>query len=225
MPPTATTITIAGFTGKMARLITAALLRDHAEVKIHGICRSPSKVDPGISSHPNVTVFQAESSDTNALRRALSGTSACICCYLNLFDSDFMVAGQKVLIDACIAEAVPRYIASDWCMDFRGLAFGDHPAKNPMKAVHAYLDERESEGEIKQVHILTAGFMEFYWASFLGYVDAEKGEFTYYGTGDEKLDMTTMRDAASFTAEVAIDPSANGFLNCESLVDLACLCG
>lgn len=132
-----------------------------------------------------------------------------------------MVDGQKTLIDACIAEAVPRYIASDWCMDFRGLALGDHPAKDPMKLVHAYLEEKESEGKIKQVHILTGGFMEFFWASFLGYVDAEKAEFTYYGTGDEKLDMTTMKDSANFTAEVAVDSTANGFLNCESICNFS----
>jgi hypothetical protein len=38
--------------------------------------------------------------------------------------------------------------------------------------------------------------------------------FRYFGTGDEKLDMTTYADAAAFTAEVAADRDANGFLNC-----------
>ena len=216
-PTTAKTIAIAGFTGKMSRLITEALLRTHPEVKIHGICRTPSKVDPKFSSHPNITIFQSEATDTSALRAALSGVSACICCYLDLFNPQFMVEGQKTLIDACILESVPRYIASDWCMDFRGLPLGGHPAKDPMKIVYAYLEEKESEGMIKAVHILTGGFMEFFFASFLGYVDAEKGEFTYYGTGEERLDMTTMRDAANFTAEVAVDGSANGFLNCKSI--------
>jgi hypothetical protein len=214
------TIAIAGFTGKMSRLITDALLRTHPEVKIHGICRSPSKVDPSISSNPNVTIMQAESTDSEAIRAALRGTSVCICCYLNLFDTTFMVEGQKTLIDACIAEDVPRYIASDWCMDFRGLRLGNHPAKDPMKLVHAYLDEKERAGKIRQVHILVGGFMEFFFAGFLGYVDAEKGEFTSYGTGDEKLDMTTWRDSASFTAEVAMDPDANGFLKCESKLEM-----
>ena len=39
--------------------------------------------------------------------------------------------------------------------------------------------------------------------------------FSYYGTGDEPIEMTAMRDVANFTAEVAVDPKANGFLNGE----------
>lgn len=130
-----------------------------------------------------------------------------------------MIDGQKTLIDACIAEGVPRYIASDWSLDFRGLALGDHPSKDPMKHVQAYLEEKESEGKIKGVHILNGGFMEVIWAKFLGLVDADKGEFRYYGTGDEKLEMTTMEDAANFTAEVAVDSNGNGFLKGKLGVD------
>lgn len=126
-----------------------------------------------------------------------------------------MIDGQKTLIDACIAENVPRYIASDFSLDFRKLKFGDHPSKDPMKYVQAYLDEKEKEGKIKGVHVLNGAFMEVVMAPFLGWVDAKEGVFRYFGTGDEILDMTTMEDAAAFTAEVAVDSNANGFLNGE----------
>ena len=32
-----------------------------------------------------------------------------------------MVDGQKTLIDCCIEAGVPRYVASDWCLDYRDL--------------------------------------------------------------------------------------------------------
>jgi NmrA-like family len=128
-----------------------------------------------------------------------------------------MIDGQKALIDACVAENVPRYIASDWSLDFRQLKFGDHPRKDPMKHVQVYLEEKEKEGKIKSVHILNGAFMEVVWAPFLGFADAKNGVFRYFGTGDEKLDMTTYADTAAFTAEVAADPSATGFLNCKLL--------
>jgi len=124
-----------------------------------------------------------------------------------------MLDGQKTLIDACIEEKVPRYIASDWSLDFRGLKLGDHPSKDPMKLVQAYLEEKESEGKIKGVHILNGAFMEVIWAPFGGRVNVKDDSFSYYGTGDEKIEMTTYEDAANFTAEVALDPTANGFLN------------
>jgi hypothetical protein len=208
-----TSIAIAGFTGKMARLITTSLLQNHPNVKIHGICRSPDKIDENLRSNPNITIFGATSNDIPVLRRALAGTSVCICAYLG--DNTLMIDGQKALIDACIAEDVPRYIASDWTLDFRGLELGDHPTKDPMKHVQRYLEEKESEGKIKGVHVLNGAFMQVIWASFMGYVDTEKGMFRYFGTGDEKLETTTYEDAAAFTAEVALDPNANGFLKGE----------
>lgn len=87
-----------------------------------------------------------------------------------------------------------------------------HPAKEPMKIVAAYLQEKERE--IKGVHILTGGFMEFFFAGFLGYVDTEKDVFSYFGSGEEMLDMISIKDAAAFTAEVAADAAAVGYLNC-----------
>jgi len=203
-------IAIVGFTGKMARLITTSLLARHPTVQIHGVSRSLDKVDAKYRSNPNVKLFQAASTDKSALQHALAGTSACICCYLG--DRELMTDGQKLLIDACVAEGVPRYIASDYSLDFSKLAFGDHPGKDPMKHVQVYLEELEKKNKIKGVHVLNGAFMEVIWAPFLGMVNAAEGIFRYFGTGDEKLDMTTYEDTAKFTAEVAVDPNANGFV-------------
>jgi hypothetical protein len=208
-----TIITVAGFTGKMARLITTVILSTHPAAQIHGIARSPEKVAPELKTNKNVKIFAASASDTNEIRKALSGASVCICCYLG--DDNLMVDGQKLLIDACIAEKVPRYIASDWSLDFRPLAFGEHPAKDPMKRVQAYLEEKEKEGQIKGVHVLNGAFMEIIWARFAGYVNVKEDTFSYWGTGDEPIEVTTMVDAAAYTASIAVDPNANGFLNCK----------
>jgi len=209
-------VAIAGFTGKIARLMTDYLLKNYPHVEIHGICRSSSKVDSTISSHPNVKIFEAASTDMKALRLGLAKTDVCTCCYLG--DDALMTDGQKTLIEACIKEGVPRYIASDWSLDFRGLKFGDHPRKDPMKHIQAYLEEKENEGKIKGVHILNGSFMEVCWAPFLGWF--KDGTFRYYGTGEEPIEMTTYQDAANFTAEVAVDSTANGFLNGQFLLIL-----
>ncbi|KAG4442634.1 hypothetical protein IFR05_001890 [Cadophora sp. M221] len=205
-----TTIAIAGFTGKTGHLITKSLLARHPTARINGICRSTSKVPAEYLSSPNIQVFRADSTDSTALRRGLTGASACICCYLG--DDKFMVEGQKTLIDACIAEKVPRYVASDWTVDFRQLEFGEHPSKDPMKHVLAYLEEKEDRGEIKGVHVLNGGFMEVLTSPYAPWMNLDEGTFKYWGTGDEKVDMTTYEDAASFTAEIAVDDGANGFI-------------
>jgi hypothetical protein len=211
MSPTVNTVAIVGFTGRMATLITPALLERHPSITIHGICRSPSKVDPKIRASSSVKIFEAVSTDTEALRAGLKGVDVCICCYLG--DSSLMIDGQKLLIDACIVEGVPRYVASDWSFNYRTMQFGDNPAKDPMKHVQVYLEELEKEGKVKSVHILNGGFFDMVFSPMLNYL--VDGTFQYYGTGNESIEGTSMKDAAAFTAEVAADASATGFLSCE----------
>jgi hypothetical protein len=203
-------IAIAGFTGKLAGLITTALLR-HPNVQIHGICRSPEKVAPAFRNLKNVKIFQASSNDTEALRKGLQGSTTCLCGYLG--DRNFMVEGQKTLIDACIEEKVPRYIAADWSLDVRGLEPGDHPGKDFQLEILKYLDDKEAAGKIKAVHILTGAFTEMMCSPYVGYFDMQANTVSYWGTGDEPLDMTTMKDVASYTAEIAINPDDNGWIN------------
>ncbi|KAF7920056.1 hypothetical protein EAE99_008177 [Botrytis elliptica] len=203
-----TMIAIAGFTGRMARLITKFILQDHPDAIIHGICRSASKVDENIRLNPRVRLFEASSIDISTIRTALAGTSVCICCYLG--DSKLMIDGQKILIDACIAENVSRYIASDYTFDYRPLKLGDYPAKDPSKHIHQYLQEKEQTENIRGVHVLNGAFMEFVWSPLLGFVNAEEGKFRYYGTGDEQLEMTAIKDTAKFVAAVSMDPKAVG---------------
>ena len=120
-----------------------------------------------------------------------------------------MENGQKTLIDAAIAEGVPRYIAGDWSLDFRKLKYGEHPAKDPMKRVAEYLDEKKDQ--IKGVHVLNGEFLDIFWG-MSGVYDANTTTFKYFGDGSEKLDLTTYNDAAHFTAEVALDKDAVGWL-------------
>ena len=56
-----TKIAIAGLSGKMGGLIAQALLAHHPNTIIHGIVRSPSKVDTSLTSNPIVKIFQASS--------------------------------------------------------------------------------------------------------------------------------------------------------------------
>ena len=204
-----TTVFIAGLSGKFARKLAGHLLAK-PEVRVHGTARSPSKLPSELSNNPRVTVFQADASDENTIRKALKGSSVSICCYLG--DNDLMYEGQKRLIDASIAEGVPRYIAGDWSLDFRGIKYGEAPMKDPMKHITEYLEEKKDQ--IKGVHVLNGEFMEVLWA-FSGLYDAKTTTFNYWGSGDEKLDLTTYDDAARYTAEIALDSSVHGFIEGE----------
>lgn len=207
-------VAIAGMNGKMATLIVRHLLENYPKIKIHGIARSPEKVDAIIRDSPNVELFAASATDTTALRQGLKGADVAICCYLG--NNELMTEGQKTLIDACIDEKVAKYIASDWSFDYRSLKLGDHPTKDPMIHINAYLEEKEKSGKIKAVHVLNGSLMEVVMGPFNPFFQPKAGVYQHWGTGDEPMEMTTYADAAAFTAEIAADPTAVGFLNGET---------
>jgi hypothetical protein len=115
-----------------------------------------------------------------------------------------MVEEQRILTDACIAESVPRYPASDFSFDFRGLKVGEFHFKDVQIIINDLLQKKD---------ILVGGFMEAVLTPFMGILDPAFKKMRYWGTGDEKWDMTCMEDIAKFTAEVANKPNAIGVLN------------
>ena len=196
---TVSTVTIAGITGKLGHLIAQAVLA-YPEANIRAFCRDASKLSPTVSSNPRVHITQASSDDVAAAREAVRGSDVVICAYLG--PNDFMVSSQKVLIDAAVAEKVPRYIASDWALDYTKLKLGDLPTKDPMIEIKAYLETKP----IKAVHILNGAFMQLFQMAF------KQDPVGYWGTGDEKWDCTSYEDCAKYTAAIAMDASASGVI-------------
>ena len=201
-------IAIFGATGKLGGLITNALLNVSDTVTVHAYARNTSKLPDTITSNTGVKLFQGDATDVAAIRDAIRGCQAVICAYLAP-DLDFMVTAQKTLIDVCEDEGVPRYIASDWSLDWRPLELGDLPPKDPMIQIYRYL--REEKKRVKGVHILNGGFTEMLPMFLQG------GKMRVFGTGDEKLDFSSYATVAEYTARVALDESRVGVVKCECL--------
>ena len=194
----------------LSQLITSYLVDKYPTVQINGIVRDPTKVPAKFSSNSSINIFEADSSDKAAVTKALNGSQICICGYLG--DNSLMTEGQKVLIDACIEAGVIRYIAGDWTSDYRTIELGEVPMKDPMKIIYAYLGEKQAAGSaIRGVHIFTGGFTEALLANV--FVDAAHTKIHYFGPGDIGLDISTMPNVAAWTAEIAMDPSADGVIN------------
>ena len=204
-----TTIGIAGFTGKFARLLTSSLVEKSPEVRIRGLARDPAKVDASISSAPNVQVFQGDAFDADKIRPFVRGCDVVVCCYLG--DDNLMIEGQKLLIDIAEEEKVPRYVASDWSLDWTKLEMGELFAKEPCQIVKKYLDGKKS---IKGVHILVGGFTDVLFAPFFRIWDPANVTFRYWGTGNEVWECTTYLNSAQYTAAACLDHEAVGVLRC-----------
>lgn len=200
----AITVGVAGITGKFARVLTSFLLKN-SEVFVKGYCREPSKVPSSFSSNSRVSLAKGDGFDTSAIRSFVTGCDVVVCCYLG--DDELMVNGQKLLIDACASEGVPRYVASDWALDYTKLELGQLFPKDPMIHVKAYLDGQD---KVKGVHILVGGFMNPFFSPPFGIFDSASTTFRYWGTGDEIWEGTTYENAAEYTAAVCVNKNAIG---------------
>jgi hypothetical protein len=201
-------VAIAGITSKLAQRIAAEILFKHPDAQIYGSSRDASKLSSILKESSRITLINSGPYDTSTLRTLVRGADVVICCYFA--DNETMLNGQKLLIDLCEDESVPRYIASDYTLDFRGLEFGDVPMKDPMKHIQAYL---ETKKVVKGVHVLVGMFMETFWTAF-GVLDAERKTFRYWGDGSVKFEMTSTKGVAEYVAAVALDPKAVGFFKC-----------
>lgn len=204
------TVGIAGFTGRVAGLLTSSLLEQDPNVQIKGLARTPENVPQSISSKSNVQVVQGGAFDTDKIRSFIRGCDVVVCCYSH--DDHIMVDGQKLLIDLAEEEGIPRYVASDWCLDYTKLEMGELFAKEASQRIKAYLDTRKS---IKGVHVLIGGFTEVIFAAFFRIWDSQTCTFRYWGTGGETWECTTYRNSAQYTAAVCLDPNAAGVFRCE----------
>jgi len=213
-----TTIGIAGITGKFGRLLALSLLEASADVKLRGLARDPSKVDT--SFLPGIELFQGDAFDVDTIRSFVRGTDVVVCCYLG--DPHLMIEGQKVLIDIAEEEGVPRYVASDWSLDWTKLQMGELFAKEPCQRVYEYLATKKS---IKGVHVLIGGFTDILFAPFFRIWDPENLTFSYWGTGDEVWECTSYRNAAQYTAAVCLDSEAVGVLRCKMAPCASCVPG
>ncbi|EXM17085.1 hypothetical protein RAB80_005542 [Fusarium oxysporum f. sp. vasinfectum] len=198
------TVGIAGITGKFGRLVASKLLQN-PNINLRGYARDPSKVIPSIAESPRVKLFKGEAFDDTSIKPFVTGTDVIICAYLGA--DDLMIDGQKKLIDACDEAGVPRYVASDWALDYTKLKLGELFPKDPMIHVKAYLETKKTT---KGVHILIGGFMDPILSPFFSVWDPQTQTLRYWGEGDEPFEGTSYENAAEFTAAVVADKSAIG---------------
>ncbi len=204
-----TRVGIAGITGKFGRSLARSLLK-HDGVTVRGYCRDPTKAPSWLVASPAASLIQGDAYDTDAIRAFVRGLDVVICSYLG--DNKLMVDGQKALIDACEAEGVPRYVASDWSLDYTKLALGELFPKDPMIHIKAYLDEKPT---VKGVHILVGGFMDPQFSPLFGLWHPDTETLRFWGSGDEIWEGSTYENAADFTAAVCLDKDASGLIKCE----------
>lgn len=194
-------IVLAGATGNLGGRIARALRRRGASVR--------AIVRPGTSAErltalreQQVEIVEADLHTRADLVRACDGAACVVSALLGL--DAVLIDAQGALLDAAVEAGVPRFVPSDYAMDFTKIA----PGVNRNFDVHRRFRERLDQSPIRSTSVLNGAFMNLLTGE-APLVLFKIKRVLYWGlTPDQLLDFTTMDDTAAYTAEVALDPDA-----------------
>ena len=199
-----TALVLAGATGDLGRRIAAALSR--RQVPFRALVR------PGTSAETRsyldgrgVEVIEVDYDDETSLRQGCKG-AACVVSALNGLEP-VMIGLQSRLLDAAIAAGVPRFIPSDYSLDFTKTRPGDNRNLDVRRQFMACIDGKP----IKATSVLNGAFADLL-ASQAPIILHDRHRVLYWGDADQKLDFTTKDDVAEYVATVAVDDAAPRFL-------------
>lgn len=192
-------VAVAGATGQLGRVIATNLRQRNVQVK--ALVRpgtAPSRTEALRAA--GVTVAEADLGDVGALTENMQGAT-CVVSALNGLQ-DTMHGTQGALLDAAVAARVPRFIPSDYSLDFTKTRPGSNRNLDLRREFHARLDE----SGIAWTSVLNGGFMDLLGGGAPLINDSLK-RVLYWGSDAQKLNFTTIADTAAYTAAVAADPN------------------
>ena len=115
-----------------------------------------------------------------------------------------MIGVQSVLLNASVRAGVPRFIPSDYAMDFTKLT----PGLNRNLDLHRRFQDIVDAAPIRSTTILNGCFMELLTGE-APLVLQKIRRILYWGDNpDQLMDFTTIDNTAEFTAEAAMDMNA-----------------
>jgi nucleoside-diphosphate-sugar epimerase len=120
---------------------------------------------------------------------------------------DVIVDTQTLLLDAAVKAGVPRFILSDYAIDFTKLPPGTNRNLDLRREFHERLDK----APIAATSILNGMFTDLLTGEAPMILFKLK-RVVYWEDADQRLDFTTIDDAAEFTAAAALNSSTPRFL-------------
>jgi NmrA-like family protein len=197
-------VVVAGPTGNLGGKIVDALLDRGATVR--AIVRSSSPPDRVAALRARGALpCTVDYSDAPALSRACEGAGCVVSALSGLRET--IVDAQTRLLEGAVAAGVPRFIPSDFAIDFPKLPAGGNRNFDLRREFASRLDR----ASIAATSILCGAFTEL----LIGpapIVLFPIRRVLYWGDADQVIDFTTRDDTAAFTAAAALDASTPRFL-------------
>jgi nucleoside-diphosphate-sugar epimerase len=195
---------IAGATGNLGGRIARAILQRGANVR--AIVRHKS--DPGKVEElrkRGAAIAEVDFNSVSEVTGACKGGSCVISALSGL--RDVIVERQTLLLDSAVKAGVPRFIPSDYSIDFTKVPPGTNRNLDLRREFHERLDKTP----IAATSILNGMFTDLLTGQ-APVVLFKLKRVVYWQDADLRLDFTTMDDTAEFTAAAALDASTPRFL-------------
>jgi len=197
-------IVLAGATGDLGHRIGLALLGRGAAVR--ALVR-PGTNKPTLSElrARGAAIVEVDFHDEAALRLACEG-AACVVSALSGL-REVIVDAQTRLLGAAVAAGVPRFIPSDFSIDYTKLPVGSNRNLDLRREFGQWLDQ----APIQATSVLNGMFMDLLTGQ-APVILFKIRRVLYWGSADQPLDFTTIADTATFTAAAALDPTTPRYL-------------
>jgi nucleoside-diphosphate-sugar epimerase len=198
------TIVVAGATGNLGGRIARALRDRGASVK--ALVRHETAPDkPERLRKLGITIASVDLSNASEVTPACLGASCVVSALQGL--QDVIVKTQTALLGAAIKAGVPRFIPSDYSIDFTKFPPGENRNLDLRRDFHKRLDQTS----ISATTVYCGAFADMLTGQ-MPLILFKLHRVLYWGNADQRMDFTTMDDTAAFTASAALDPSTPRFL-------------
>jgi uncharacterized protein YbjT (DUF2867 family) len=197
-------IMVAGATGNLGAKIVDALLEHGAGVRaVVRLECSAEKIK--MLRDKGVKIFQVDMRDVAEISDACAGADCVVSALSGL--RNVVIDLQKTLLDGAVKAGVPRFISSDYSLDFTKLAAGTNRNLDWRREFHAYLDA----APIRATTVFNGAFMDLLTTD-MPLILYRFRRILYWGAPSVKMDMTTTDNVAEFTARSALDANTPRYL-------------
>ncbi len=197
-------ILVAGATGNLGIRIVSALAARGAEIRVVVRSNSDSKKITQLEKL-RAKIYILNSWTLEELITPCTGVSCVVSSLAGL--REVVIDAQKIILDAAIAAGVPRFIPSDYSLDFTRFSYGENRNLDLRREFHEYLDKTS----IAATSIFNGAFADML-TDQMPVLLFKQQLVLYWGNADYRWSFTTIDNTAEFTASAALDASTPRYL-------------
>ena len=190
-------IVVAGATGALGKKIVSALVQRGANGRAL-VRETSAPADVAELQQLGAEIGVVDMSDAESLARVCDGAACVVSAVAGL--RPVIIDAQQSLLHAAVQAGVPRFIPSDFAIDFYQVADGRNRNLDLRREFGQMLDD----APIKGTSILNGIFSEYLFSP-APFVTFPIKRCIYFGSRQQAIDLTAMDDVAAYTALAALD--------------------